>query len=360
MNGFKPIDEICASWGMTIQKKSVRRAAHFAIYFVVAALLSISWAWFAGFELAVAAETSNPIADYWRKVREGISGYSAVTGQETDILIQGAGQNWRQLRNGPVATIAAWLIAATVFALGFFFLWRGKVKLTQPRTGEMVSRWSISERLLHWYTALLFIGLAITGLSLMFGRAVVIPLVGHENFALFAEYGKLIHNYAGPLFIVGLLLMIVSWLQDNIPNKIDIEWFKAFGGLVGSEHPSAERMNGGEKAWFWLLSIAGIGVSISGLALDFPNLGTERVFLQLSHLVHTIAAALLIVGALGHIYIGTIGTEGAFEGMVSGKVDSAWAKQHHDLWLEEINNQTETVDNKYAADHKTSSENLSG
>ena len=328
---------------MNIQIKIFRRLGHASIYFVVAALLSIGWACSVGFEFAVAAEPSNPIADYWRKVREGISGYTAVSGQETNVLIQGAGQNWRQLRNGPVATLTAGLIAATVFALGVFFVWRGKVKLSAPRTGQKVPRWSIIERVLHWYTALLFVGLAATGLSLMFGRAVLIPLIGHENFAVYAEYGKLIHNYAGPLFMVGLFLMIVVWLHDNIPNKIDIQWFKDFGGLVGTKHPSAERMNGGEKAWFWLLSVAGIGVSVSGLALDFPNLGTDRVFLQLSHLVHTITAGLLIAGALGHIYIGTIGTEGAFEGMISGEVDFTWAEQHHDLWFQEIKAQTTRV-----------------
>ena len=300
-----------------------------------------------------AAETTNPIADYYRKVREGLSGYTAVTGQETSVLIQGSGQNWRQLRNGPIAALSAWMIAATVFALGCFFLWRGKVKLTHPRTGELVSRWSIGERVLHWYTALLFIGLTLTGLSLLFGRALLIPLLGHESFALYAEFAKLIHNYAGPLFIVGLLLMIVNWLKDNIPNKIDIQWFKDFGGLVGSVHPSAERMNGGEKAWFWLLSIAGIGVSVSGLALDFPNLGTERVMLQLSHMVHTLTAALLIVGALGHIYIGTLGTEGAFEGMVCGKVDTSWAEQHHDLWYEEVKIQAKTAIDKPGTDKET-------
>jgi len=322
-----------------------RRTAYYLLVICLAiVLLSTLALSMPGMEISTfAVETTNPIADYYRKVREGLSGYTAVTGQETNVLIQGSGQNWRQLRNGPMATLSAWMIAATVFALGGFFLWRGKVELTHPRSGELVSRWSIGERVLHWYTALLFIGLALTGLSLLFGRALLIPLMGHETFALYAAFAKLVHNTAGPLFIVGLLLMIINWLDDNIPNKIDIQWFKDFGGLVGSEHPSAERMNGGEKGWFWLLSIAGIGVSISGLALDFPNLGTERVVLQLSHIVHTLTAALLIVGALGHIYIGTIGTEGAFEGMISGKVDSSWAAQHHDIWYQDIKNQTQTA-----------------
>jgi formate dehydrogenase subunit gamma len=285
---------------------------------------------------ADAAEIVNPIAAYWRQVREGQSGYTAVSGQETGVLIQGSGENWRRLRNGPVATLGAWLLAATVLAIGTFFMYRGRVRLTHPRTGDLVNRWSGFERTLHWYTAILFLLLAFTGLSLLYGRAALIPLLGHQAFADYAESAKLIHNFAGPLFIAGLLLMIVHWFKDNLPNRLDLEWFKAFGGLVGDRHPSADRMNGGEKAWFWLLTFAGIGICISGLLLDFPNLGTERLILQISHLVHTGLGVLLMVGSLGHIYIGTIGTEGAFEGMIKGKVDTSWAEQHHDLWLHNL------------------------
>ncbi|MGR9106139.1 MAG: formate dehydrogenase subunit gamma [Gammaproteobacteria bacterium] len=289
-----------------------------------------------GASSADAKKFVNPIAEYWRKVREGRSGYSAVSGKESGVLIQGSGENWRRLRNGPVATLGAWFLAATLFGIGIFFAFRGKVRLSHPRSGERVPRWSAFERSLHWFTALLFLTLALTGLSLLYGRAILIPWFGHEAFADYAESAKTVHNFAGPLFIAGLLLMIIHWIKDNIPNRLDIDWFKAFGGLVGDRHPSAERMNGGEKVWFWLLVFAGLGVSVSGLLLDFPNLGTERLPLQLSHLAHSILAILLMVGALGHIYIGTIGTEGAFEGMITGKVDSSWAEQHHDLWLHEI------------------------
>jgi formate dehydrogenase subunit gamma len=285
---------------------------------------------------ADASKIINPIAEYWRQVREGQAGYTAVTGQETGVLIQGSGENWRRLRNGPVATVGAWLLAGTVLAIGTFYMFRGKVRLSHPRTGEFVPRWTGFERTLHWYTAILFLLLAFTGLSLLYGRAALIPWVGHQAFADYAESAKLVHNFSGPLFIAGLLLMIVRWFKDNLPNRMDIEWFKAFGGLVGDRHPSADRMNGGEKAWFWLLTFAGLGVCASGLLLDFPNLGTDRLTLQISHLVHTVFAVLLMVGSLGHIYIGTIGTEGAFEGMIKGKVDTSWAEQHHDVWLHKL------------------------
>lgn len=285
-----------------------------------------------------APEAINPLAVYWRQVREGVAGYTAVKGQESNVLIQGSGQNWRQLRNGPIAGWGGAALGISVFALGAFYLWRGKVPLSHPRTGETVERWSLGERVLHWYTAILFLWLAFSGLSLLYGRALLIPILGHAVFSVWAEIAKVSHNFIGPLFIAGLLLMIASWVRDNIPNRLDIEWFKAYGGLVGDQHPSAQRMNGGEKVWFWLLALGGVLVSLSGLALDFPNFGQERWLMQLSELAHVVFALLLIVGALGHIYIGTIGSEGALEGMVSGKVDKSWAIQHHDLWYEEVIN----------------------
>ena len=191
---------------------------------------------------------------------------------------------------------------------------------------------------MHWITASLFILLAITGLSLLYGRTVLIPLFGHQGFSTYAEISKWIHNILGPVFMVGLLSMIVSWFSQNFLTKIDIQWFKEFGGMIGDKHPSAEKMNGGEKLWFWSLATIGIALCVSGLILDFPNFGQQREVLQLSHLIHLLSAFVLISFAFGHIYIGTIGTEGALEGMVTGQVDTAWAKQHHDLWLKELQN----------------------
>jgi len=283
-----------------------------------------------------AAEAPNPRSDFWRKVREGMEGYTAVKGPETGVLIQGYGQTWRQLRNGPIAALGGGVLGLTVFALGTFYLWRGKLTLNHPRTGETVLRWTLGERVLHWYTATLFLWLALTGLSLLYGRVILIPLIGHEAFSVWANFSKVSHNFVGPPFIAGLLLMIASWARDNIPNRLDIKWFKAFGGMAGGRHPSAGRINAGEKAWFWLLTLGGVLISASGLALDFPNFGQERWLMQLSQLVHAVFALLLIAGALGHIYIGSIGTEGALEGMVSGRVDKSWAIQHHDLWYEEV------------------------
>ena len=252
------------------------------------------------------------------------------------MLIQGSGQNWRQLRNDVIARYLGILVSLTLLFFGLFYFFRGPIKLTQSRTGITLLRWSTFERVIHWYTALIFILLALTGLIILYGRSLLIPLIGHELFSTLATYSKLTHNLSGPFFLIGLLFMFFMWVKDNIPNRIDIAWFKAFGGLIGSQHPSAERMNAGEKSWFWLLAFAGIIVSATGLILDFANFGQDRFIMQVCHLLHTLSACLLMIGAIGHIYIGTLGTEGAFEGMKNGRVDSTWAKQHHDLWYDKI------------------------
>ncbi len=286
-------------------------------------------------------QQTNPQSDFWRLVRENTAGYSAVNGQESNVLIQGSGQNWRQLRNGPIAKYGSWLLTGMLTILALFYSSIGQLAMTHPRTGQTVERWTINERRLHWITTGLFIVLSITGLSLLYGRAVLIPIFGHNGFSSYAEMAKLTHNILGPIFMIGLLAMIVKWFKQNLLNRIDWQWFKAFGGMIGDKHPSAEKLNGGEKMWFWSLATVGVALCLSGLILDFPNFDQQRQLLQISHLIHVITALVLIAFAFGHAYIGTIGTEGALEGMITGQVDTSWAEQHHDLWLEELQQQEE-------------------
>jgi len=183
---------------------------------------------------------------------------------------------------------------------------------------------------------------AITGLSLLYGRLVLIPLLGHYGFSTYAEIAKWTHNILGPVFMVGLLLMIFKWFKLNFFNKIDLQWTKEFGGMIGDKHPSAEKLNAGEKMWFWSLTAMGLALCFTGLVLDFPNFDQQREMMQLSHLIHSVTALGLIAFSFGHIYIATIGTEGALEGMTTGNVDTSWAQQHHDLWLKEVEENTKT------------------
>lgn len=280
----------------------------------------------------------NPRSETWRHARADGQGYVAASGPyTTNSLINNMGQNWRQLRNGPIHNIGGWLLIIVPLLILAFFVFKGRIRIEGGRSGLTVPRWTLFERTLHWFTAITFIVLAITGLSMLFGRTVLIPLFGLAANSAWANIAMNVHNYVGPAFSIGVIAMLVLWAVHNIPRRHDWEWFKKGGGIVGDHHPSAGRMNAGEKVWFWGgLFALGLVVIASGYVLDFPQFGQSRDTMAQAHLFHAVAAILWMAGAFGHIYIGTLGTEGALEGMTTGRVDTNWAKQHHDLWYQEL------------------------
>lgn len=280
-------------------------------------------------------EVVNQRAEYWRAVRGGVEGYSAVSGQETGVLIQSGGQDWRATRNGPVMSFGSWLIIFVIIAIAAFHIIRGKDKL-EPRTGRTITRWSALARGLHWFMAISFIILAITGLSLIFGRAILIPLMGKEGFAAWAQLAKPVHDYLSLPFAVALFLLLLKMMPKAFLRSRDFKWLTNLGGHFGGKHHASGFFNGGEKIFYWLLFIGGIALTVSGVYALFPNLGTERDSMQFWNIVHSVSGLLLIAVALGHIYLGSIGTEGVLEGIVGGEVDETFARQHHKLWYDEV------------------------
>jgi formate dehydrogenase subunit gamma len=289
-------------------------------------------------EQAAGEQGANPRSDYWRDVRGSMAGYTSVIGQETNVLIQSRGQVWREIRNGPVATLGAIMVLGMILALLAFHFTKGGAKL-EHRTGNKVLRWPAFDRALHWYTAVLFIILAITGMSILWGRAVLIPVLGKEGFAAWAALAKPVHDYLALFFTAGLVVMLLKWFKYNIFTDYDRQWFKQAGGYLDGSHPPAGFANAGEKAYYWVLVIMGAAIVISGFFPLFPNLGFSRAAMQNANIIHGISSVIVITAVFAHIYLGTLGSEGAFEGMWKGEVDEGWAKQHHNLWLDEVKKQ---------------------
>jgi len=278
-------------------------------------------------------------SDYWRDVKGGVSGTTSSQSPGADTLIMVEGETWRQWRNNWISPGGLIALGGSASAIFLFWLLVGQVKLSGPRTGRKIERWTRFDRALHWYVASLFVILAITGLMLLYAKWFLQPILPGSVWAAFMMTSKNLHNYLGPLFSLGLLVMIVKWMKHNAFNRVDLKWFAQGGGIVGKGHPSAGYLNGGEKVWFWLVTFLGLTVVISGLVLDFPNFGQSRETMQTTLIIHAIGALVLMAASFGHIYIGTAGTEGAFEGMKTGYVDETWAKQHHDLWYEAVKDQ---------------------
>jgi len=207
----------------------------------------------------------------------------------------------------------------------------------------MVKRYTDYERIVHWTLAIVFLFLAITGLILLLGRPLLLPLFGKEFFSLLASASKEGHNLFGPIFLVSLLMMLFSFVKRNIYEKGDLTWLLKGGGLIGDGHVSVGFFNMGEKIWYWILILIGLVISISGLILVSPNFGQGRVVMEISHVVHVFSAIVLIAVSIGHMYMGSIGIEGSLEGMKTGYVDINWVEAHHDHWARECHENDQVI-----------------
>jgi formate dehydrogenase subunit gamma len=264
--------------------------------------------------------------------------YASVPGVDTNRLIQGAGREWRAFRNGPLTQYGGWLLVIVLAAIALFYLIKGQIKLKGAPTGRLIERFNAVERASHWTMAISFVFLALTGIVILFGKYVILPWLGYTGFSWLTIVSKNIHNFVGPLFIFSLVVSFLIFVKDNLIRAVDIKWLARLGGMFGGGHevPSG-RFNGGEKAWFWGgLVLLGTIVSVTGLILDFPNWNQGREVMQQANVVHAIAALLFISASFGHIYIGTIGMQGAYRAMRDGYVDEEWAREHHALWYEEV------------------------
>ena len=296
-------------------------------------------------------------SDLWRYVRTGNAGTSQMKNELAGVMIQSEGDNWRAFRNGPLSVYGAFGLAGIIGLLIVFYLVRGRIRIDSGPSDEKIQRFGSIDRFAHWLMAGSFVVLAITGLNLLYGRHLLIPLFGKEAFATIATIGKFAHNYLAFAFMVGLALSFVLWARHNIPSKLDLKWLAMGGGIfVKGVHPPARKFNAGQKVIFWAVMIGGLSVSMSGIALMFPfqtsmfadtfamlnmigfNLPTDFTAMQeqqLNQLWHGIVSMGLMTMIIAHIYIGSVGMEGALDAMNSGMVDRNWAKEHHNLWVEE-------------------------
>jgi formate dehydrogenase subunit gamma len=266
-----------------------------------------------------------------------IAGRVTIPDQNAANLIQPAGQSWREFHNVTLTWVGGIAILGILAVLTLFYATRGRIPIEGGPSGRTIERFNLLDRSVHWMTASTFVILALSGLNLTFGRFLILPLIGPEAFATLSLWGKIAHNFLAFPFTLGIVLMLVLWVKDNIPNGRDVAWFKAGGGLLGkgAHPPAAGRFNGGQKMVFWLTVLGGAAVAVSGYILVFPFAFTDIAGQQLAHIVHGLLSVLMIAAIMAHIYIGSIGMEGAFDAMGSGQVDLNWAKEHHALWVEQ-------------------------
>ena len=315
-------------------------------------------------QLGTLGGVSDP--ELWRALRYGTANLTVSAGGEVaQVLVQDGGMRWLLLRQGPVATYTAYGLGGIIALLAVFYLIRGRILLDGEANGRTVTRFKAVERFAHWVLAWSFILLGVTGLYSLFGRTVLIPIFGKESFATIAMASKWVHNNVSWAFMISLVMIFILWVMHNIPDRTDLKWLAMGGGIFKKGvHPPAKKFNAGQKLIFWAVIILGASISASGLSLLFPYelpmftatfvklnaLGIPELFgiepfrtalapqeeMQLSQLWHTVVASGLMIIIIAHIYIGSVGMEGAYDAMATGEVEEQWAREHHVLWLNEV------------------------
>ena len=314
-------------------------------------------------QLGTLGGASDP--ELWRALRFGSANITASNnGPAATVLVQDGGMKWLQFREGPLLKYGGGLLLLTIGLLLAFLLLRGRIGIDGEKTGRTILRFKAIERFGHWLLAGSFILLGLTGLVSLFGRKFLIPTFGHDTFAFLAVGSKWIHNNVSWAFMIALVMIFVMWVVHNLPSRTDINWILKGGGILGGGHPPAKKFNAGQKLIFWSVIVLGTSISVSGLALLFPfeinifaatfakmnSLGLPGLVgmadlpttlspheeMQYSQLWHAIVSFVLMAIILAHIYIGSVGMEGAYDAMGSGEVEEQWAREHHSLWVEEV------------------------
>lgn len=291
-------------------------------------------------------------APMWSAVRESGTkpGYSSLPGADKGVLIQPfvqypgsrlttAGEAWRQVRNNWILPYGGALLIIALLALAILYWRKGPLGTSRNDGTPTIERFTPFERAAHWTNAGAFVVLGISGIVMAFGKYFLLPIMGSTLFGWLTYSLKTMHNFIGPLFAVSLIIVVVTFVKDNIANKADFFWLSKAGGMLGDHEIPSHRFNAGEKGIFWWgVCIPGLLVVGSGLVLDLlvPGLGISRGQMQVAHMVHAAAACIMLFMLIGHIYMGTVGTRGAFNAMKTGWVDEAWAREHHELWYEDV------------------------
>jgi formate dehydrogenase subunit gamma len=308
-------------------------------FLVTALLLAVA----VGFAQPGSAQQVNPTADSVKEKQfldalkanpsAELQGRITIPDAKAATLERPAGREWRAFHQNTMTRIGAVAVLGMLIVLVAFYLFRGRIRIESGPSGQTLTRFNGFERFVHWLTAACFIVLALSGLNVTFGKSLLLPLIGPEAFTSISVVAKWAHNYLAWPFMLGIALMFLIWIKDNVPTMVDVRWFAAGGGIVGKGHPPARRFNGGQKIVFWTVVLGGAALGVSGIYLLFPATAGGVLDLQFWNVVHGIVGVLMVAAILAHIYIGTIGMEGAFDAMGSGEVDLNWAEQHHSLWV---------------------------
>lgn len=196
-----------------------------------------------------------------------------------------------------------------------------------------VDRFTTADRLLHWTVAIAFFLSLLSGLGLY-----AHTFFGYFDFFGTPQQGILVHKWAGVIFFVSSVLVLLLHAAETCHfDADDRAWMSKLGGYLSrkdDEIPQG-KINAGQKLFNIFLFLATLVMGVTGLIIWDPT-SYGRGLTQLSLMLHGLFFTLLIMMAIAHIYLASIGNPGTLEGMLWGRVKKTWAKKHASKWFQDI------------------------
>ncbi|WP_425557030.1 formate dehydrogenase subunit gamma [Ferrimonas gelatinilytica] len=284
-------------------------------------------------------EGLNPL---WLQVKNGETGTTQSNGSFHASLINTYDPGLIQARPSWIAPALALALFGMILVFAVFSLVNGAAKLEKGFSGVEVLRWPKVDIVIHWLMAIPCLLLIVTGLALLSGRFVFGDYLGAEGVGALAGIAKPVHDYMAVPFSIFAILAMLRWMKHNIPARYDLKWFLVVGGYLNfgpfkGKHPDSGFSNAGEKLWFWCFTLFGLALIGSGAVMLFPEyINPSRTASLTAIMIHGASAIILTGFTVVHIFMATVLSEGGFRSMVTGYCDENWAKQHHNVWYDEL------------------------
>lgn len=217
--------------------------------------------------------------------------------------------------------VSPWIVLAVLLIMLLHFALIGRKNGVAYPTLDVL-RFRVHERLSHLIAMTTVVVLAVTGFFFLLGR--------HDPLG---PWARVVHTYVGYASIVGIIAIFLSWMWAMFPAKGDLRWLLKAGGYLGGvkEHLPAGKFNAGQKILFWI-AIAACGVLAASGVLMGLNRGAHFPRQELVYTAHDIAALIMILVLMAHVYLAAFVVPHSINSLFGGKVSSKWADAHHANW----------------------------
>ncbi|RDU64856.1 formate dehydrogenase subunit gamma [Helicobacter sp. MIT 14-3879] len=239
--------------------------------------------------------------------------------------LNGLGELFTILQNKYFSLVFFILIIIVPLAFFGHFIIVGQRKFNHHQKLQVFSKFNI---IVHWGAAIPFVLICLTGLIMVFGS--------YLGGGIFVRLARDLHGLATIIFIIFGLMMFSMWFKEALFKKYDIDWFKIMGGYLSQENKPipAGKFNAGQKMWFWIATLGGGAMALTGAVMFFQCADINT--LRLMAILHNLIGFMIIAMLITHIYMSLFAIEGAIESIINGKMGEEELSILHSIYYKEL------------------------